>query len=57
MKYLKLMLLLVVTALTFGSAEAQVRVKVGVGPYLYHGKHYHHRKPYVKNHHTYYRYY
>jgi len=55
MKYLKLMLLLVVTALSFGSATAQSKRKTG--PYLYHGKHYYHRSPYVKNHHTYYRYY
>jgi hypothetical protein len=51
------MVLLAVTMFTFGSADAQVSVKLGVGPYFYHGHHYHHRAPYWRNHHRYYRYY
>ena len=57
MKYLKLLVLLAVTMFTFGSADAQVSIRLGVGPYFYHGHHYHHRAPYWRNHHRYYRYY
>jgi hypothetical protein len=46
MKYLKLMLLTLVMAFTFGSAMAQVVVRArvgGGGGYYYHHRHYHHR--------------
>jgi hypothetical protein len=56
MKYLKLMVLAIVAIFTFGTAQAQVLVKVGGGPYFYHGHHWHHRAPYYRNHHRYYRY-
>ena len=55
MKYLKLMALLIVAIFTFGTAEAQVRVTVG--PYYHHGRHWAHRAPYWRHHHRYYRYY
>jgi len=57
MKYLKLMILVVATIFTFGSlkSNAQVVVRVG-GPYYWHGHHWHHRAPYFRNHHRYYRY-
>jgi hypothetical protein len=32
-------------------------VVVGTGPYYWHGRHYHNRAPYWRNHHRYYRYY
>jgi hypothetical protein len=59
MKYLKLMVLVLVTMFTFGSAKAQVVVRAHIGgpDYMWHGHHYHHRRPYWKNHHRYYRYY
>ena len=58
MKYLKLMLFAVIMAFTFGnSADAQVRVNIGLGPYVHNGHHYHHRTPYMRHHHRYYRYY
>ena len=57
MKYLKLMVIAIMVAFTFGAAEAQVVVSVGTGPYYWHGRHYHHRRPYFRNHHRYYRYY
>ena len=59
MKHLKLMVLLVVTMLTFtfASAEAQVSIRIGTGHYVHNGRHYHHRRPYMRNHHRYYRYY
>ena len=56
MKYLKLMVILVVAVFTFGSADAQVSVKIGGGPYMWHGRHWHHRAPYWRHHHRYYRY-
>jgi hypothetical protein len=52
MKYLKLMVLAVIMACTFGIASAQVVVKVG-GGYWYHHHHYAHR--YWKHHRWYYR--
>jgi len=55
MKYLKSMLLVFVTIVTFGSAKAQVVVRVG-GPYYWHGRHWHNRAPYYRHHHRYYRY-
>lgn len=59
MKHLKLMVLLVVTMLTFSfaSADAQVSVRIGSGRYVHGGRHYQHRRPYMRNHHRYYRYY
>ena len=58
MKYLKLMLFAVIMAFTFGNrADAQVRVKVGIGPYFHNGRHYHHRTAYWRHHRRYYRYY
>ncbi|WP_158798904.1 hypothetical protein [Pedobacter sp. L105] len=60
MKYLKLMVLVIVTILTFGSpkADAQVIVRVGPGHYYYHHRYWHHRAPYFNRyHHRYYRYY
>lgn len=58
MKYLKLMLFAVIMAVfTFGSANAQVSVRVGLGPYYHNGHHYHHRTAYWRHHHRYYRYY
>jgi hypothetical protein len=62
MKYLKLMVIAMLVAFTFGTgkAEAQqvvVRAGVSVGPYYHNGHHYHHRRAYWRNHHRYYRYY
>jgi len=58
MKYLKLMVLAIMVAFTFGTAKAeQVRVTIGAGPYYHHGHHFHHRAPYYRNHHRHYRYY
>jgi len=58
MKYLKLMVIAVMVAFTFGAADAQqVVVSAGVGPYFWHGRHYHHRQAYWRHHHRYYRYY
>jgi hypothetical protein len=57
MKYVKLMILLVVSVFTFASADAQVRVSIGTGPYYWHGRHWHNRAPYWRHHHRYYRYY
>jgi len=60
MKYLKLMVIAIMVAFTFGTAKAQqvvVRAGVGVGPYFWHGHHYHHRAHYWRHHHRYYRYY
>jgi len=56
MKHLKLMVLLAVTICTFGSARAQVSVRIGGGAYIHNGRHWHHRAPYYRNHHRYYRY-
>ena len=36
MKYLKLMILAVIAAFSFGSANAQVRVQIGGHPHPYH---------------------
>jgi hypothetical protein len=54
MKYLKLMVIAVIMAFTFGSASAQVvlRAQVG-GGYYYHHHHYAHR--YWRHHRWYYR--
>jgi hypothetical protein len=57
MKYLKIMLFAVIMASTFASADAQVVVKLGGGPYYHGGRHWHHRAPYWRGHHRYYRYY
>jgi len=60
MKYLKLMVIAMMVAFTFGTAEAQqvvVRAGVSVGPYYHNGHHYQHRKAYWRNHHRHYRYY
>jgi len=57
MKYLKIMLFALIMAFTFGSADAQVRVNIGLGPYVHNGHHYHHRTAYWRGHHRYYRYY
>ena len=57
MKYLKLMVIAMMVAFTFGTAEAQqvvVRAGVSVGPYYHNGQH---RKAYWRNHHRHYRYY
>ncbi|QQL49849.1 hypothetical protein [Mucilaginibacter ginkgonis] len=56
MKHLKFLLLLAITACTFASADAQIRVSIGKGRYYHNGRHYHHRAPYMRNHHRYYRY-
>jgi len=55
MKYFKLMILVIVTIFTFGSAKAQVVVRAR-GPYFYHGRHWYHRAPYYRRHVRYYRY-
>jgi hypothetical protein len=60
MKYLKILVIALVTLFTFEGAKAQVVVRAGVqvgGPYYWHGRHYHHRTPYMRHHHRYYRYY
>ena len=57
MKYLKIMLFAAVMAFTFAGADAQVRVNIGLGPYVHNGHHYHHRTAYMRGHHRYYRYY
>ena len=62
MKYLKLIVMAVVIAFTFGSfdsakAQVVVRASVGTGPYYWHGHHYNHRRAYWRHHHRYYRYY
>ena len=45
MKYVKMMVLALIMAFTFGAAKAQVVVKarVGGGGYYWHHHHYHHR--------------
>jgi hypothetical protein len=43
MKYLKVLLLAVITVITFGSAEAQVVVRAQVGGPVH--RHYYHRRP------------
>ena len=55
MKYLKIMVVALVMAFTFGSAMAQVvvRARIGGGGYYYHHHHYDHR--YYRHHHYYYR--
>ncbi len=60
MKYLKLMVIAIIAAFTFGTGAAdaqQVVIRAGVGPYYWHGRHYHHRRPYWRHHHRMYRYY
>lgn len=62
MKHLKLIVMALMVAFTFGSfdsANAQVVIKarIGVGPYYWHGRHYRHRRAYWRHHHRYYRYY
>ncbi len=54
MKYLKVLLLAVLTMFTFGSAMAQVVVRARVGPPPPH-RHWHHRHYYWRHHHRYYR--
>ena len=49
MKYLKVLIVAIVAACTFGSAQAQVRVKVGIGQQD------HHRRVVVVQHHRYHR--
>jgi hypothetical protein len=51
MRYLKMLLLMVVAVLTFGSAVAQVEVNAHIGPRHHH--HWHHR--YWRHHHWVYR--
>jgi hypothetical protein len=55
MKYLKMMVVALVLAFTFVSAQAQVvvRARVGGGGYYWHHHHYHHR--YWRHHRWYYR--
>jgi len=46
MKYLKLLVLAIVMAFTFGSAanaQVVVRARIGGGGYYHHHHHYHHR--------------
>lgn len=68
MKYLKVLLIAVITVITFGSARAQVAVKARAGApghrhYVHHRRGavvrpVHHRRHYYwRNHHRYYRYY
>ena len=61
MKYLKLIVMALVVAFTFGSfdsakAQVVVRARVGAG-YTWHGRHYDHRRAYWRHHHRHYRYY
>jgi hypothetical protein len=54
MKYVKMMVLALVMAFTFGAAKAQVVVNAHVGGgYYWHHHHYHHR--YWRHHRWYYR--
>jgi hypothetical protein len=43
MKYLKILLIALITVFTFGSAMAQVTVKARIGPHHRHWHHRHHR--------------